>query len=271
MPGVHFHSIPKDLFPTDLASLPRPRRRIAELLLKSGKPGPPPGDSNLREFFLDFLLTPKSFDESSSQPLSLRGLTFQPTKYHDRSSLANPTAAVTPDPNASPIFLDAGVAFRSIGYKAEPLPSLSSIGVPFDDGRGVIPNQFGRVLREEGATVAPAADLPELRGVVPGVYVAGWVKRGPTGVIASTMEDAFQSGDAVVEDAKSEKGLLNEGEGTGLGWDGVRKDVESKGVRWTEWRDWRRIDEVERERGERLGKPREKIVSVEEMLRVLDR
>jgi len=112
--------------------------------------------------------------------------------------------------------------------------------------------------------------MPELADVLPGLYVAGWVKRGPTGVIASTMEDAFQTADAILGDLRSGTGFLNGvGKSTGLGWEGVRRGFERGGGRWTDWRDWRRIDGVERERGKEKGKVREKITAVEEMLGVL--
>ena len=95
------------------------------------------------------------------------------------------------------------------------------------------------------------------------------MKRGPTGVIASTMEDAFQTADAVLADWGAGRKFLNDGRGTGLGWEGVKGGFERNGGRWTEWMDWRVIDQVERERGRASGKTREKITEAEEMLRVL--
>jgi len=262
---VFFHEIPINLFPSDLKALPRPRRRIAELLLKSGQHLSEP-DS--KQFFLDFLSTPTSFDSLENNSTKLRGITLQPNRYCDPSTFSNPIATTEADPTVGPAFVPAGIAFRSIGYKAVALSGLSSINVPFDDRRGTIPNQFGRVIK---ADAAPAADLPELRGVVPGCYVAGWVKRGPTGVIASTMEDAFQTADSIVSDFRSGEPLLNgDGESTRLGWQGVKSEMSDSRKRWTSWKDWKRIDDVEKERGARLGKPREKITTIEEMLGVLD-
>lgn len=269
MPGVDFHQIDPSLLPLDLKTLPRPRRRIAELLIKAGAPKVMAGCDDWKHFFLRFLAAPTSFNANSDSPSTLESITFQANRYSDSSPLSNPSAAVEPDLNARPDIYSTKLAFRSIGYKAEPLPGLASINVPFDDRRGIIPNQFGRVLQQE---IAPAADLLGLRDVVPGCYVAGWVKRGPTGVIASTMEDAFQTADAVVSDIDERAALLNGVErSTGLGWERVKEEVESEGKRWTNWKDWKRIDEIEKERGKELGKPREKIVSVEEMLKVLDR
>ena len=246
--------------------MPRPRRRIAELLLKSGRQ--PPADSDSKQFFLDFLYSPSSFDFLETDPGKLRGITCQPNRYSDPLTLNSAAATVEADPDANPVFLSADIAFRSIGYKAVALPGLSSINVPFDEQRGIIPNQSGRVV---SADAVSAAKFPELPKAVPGCYVAGWVKRGPTGVIASTMEDAFQSADAIVSDLRSGGPLLNgDREGTGLGWDGVKSEIHGSEKRWTSWKDWRRIDEVEKERGTALGKPREKISSVEEMVGELD-
>jgi adrenodoxin-NADP+ reductase len=265
---VFFPSIPSTLFLDDLNSLPRPRRRIAELLIKSGKLESA-APSFPKRFQLDFLLKPISFASSPTAPTELATASFQPTQYTDPATLSSPAAAVQPNPTLTPQTFPTSVALRSIGYKASPLPGLSALKIPFDSQRGIIPNRGGRVLREHdlAPAIANPAELEHL--VVPGIYVAGWVKRGPTGVIASTMEDAFQTADAVLADWGTGMGFLNEGGGTGLGWEGVRVDFERNGGRWTDWTGWRVIDSVERERGRASGKVREKITAVEEMLRVL--
>lgn len=88
------------------------------------------------------------------------------------------------------------------------------------------------------------------------------------------MQDAFASADIIAQDWEAGVPFLNDEQGksqsTGLGWDGVKKDVESKGVRALSWADWKVIDRAERERGRQRGKEREKFGSVQEMLRVLD-
>ena len=80
--------------------------------------------------------------------------------------------------------LDTGLVLRSVGYRGTALP-----GVPFDAPRGVIPNNAGRVLTEPGGEV------------VPGEYVAGWAKRGPTGVIGTNKADAVETVARLLEDA----------------------------------------------------------------------
>jgi adrenodoxin-NADP+ reductase len=166
------------------------------------------------------------------------------------------------------IDIPASTAFRSIGYKSEALPGFSELGLPFNDRLGIISNdRLGRVIGDDdGCSESGAAHH------IPGMYCAGWVKRGPTGVIASTMEDAFATADVITADWYSQVPFLNaEGDGTGLGWGGVKKEADKRGCRRVSWQDWQKIDAVEKARGQSKGKQREKFTRVEDMLAVLDR
>ena len=78
--------------------------------------------------------------------------------------------------------LEAGMVLRSVGYQSVPLP-----GVPFDSRASVVPNELGRVLGPDGAPL-------------PGEYVAGWLKRGPTGVIGTNKSDAAETVRSLLED-----------------------------------------------------------------------
>ena len=172
-------------------------------------------------------------------------------------------------PTEEDITVPASFAFRSVGYKSTALPGLSNLGVPFDSKLGIIPNDI------HGRIVSPDAGPGSLTaGHVAGLYCAGWVKRGPTGVIASTMQDAFTSADVIAHDWENNVPFLNDVNGksqsTRLGWEGVKEEVESKGVRPLSWADWKTIDEAERARGKAKGKEREKFASVAEMLQALD-
>ena len=153
---------------------------------------------------------------------------------------------------------------------------MSALSIPFDENLGVIPNDLtGRIL-------SPSAGLsPQTAAHLPGMYCAGWVKRGPTGVIASTMLDAFATAEAIATDWEGRAVFLNGGHGAGdgngkgegerrMGWEVLRKEAEERGLRRISWEDWRKIDAAERERGRRRGKEREKFGSVGEMLSVLD-
>jgi ferredoxin--NADP+ reductase len=68
--------------------------------------------------------------------------------------------------------LEAGAVFRSIGYRGVPVP-----GIPFKPARGVIPNAGGRIIDEHGRPL-------------PGLYVTGWIKRGPSGIIGTNRADS---------------------------------------------------------------------------------
>jgi adrenodoxin-NADP+ reductase len=103
------------------------------------------------------------------------------------------------------------------------------------------------------------------------MYCAGWVKRGPTGVIASTMDDAFHSADIVMRDWEDKVRFNENGDGDSRGgWEVVKREVERRGIRSVSWKDWEKIDAVERQRGKEKGKVREKVRGVEEMLRMVD-
>jgi adrenodoxin-NADP+ reductase len=193
----------------------------------------------------------------------LGGVNFEKTSLVPNAF--DPTAKAVGTGEA--VDIPASLAFRSIGYKSEGLPGFPELGVPFNDRLGIIPNdQLGRVIDDnEGWSESGTAQH------IPGMYCAGWVKRGPTGVIASTMQDAFSTADAITEDWYSYVPFLNEeGDGTGRGWEGVREEAEKRGCRRVSWQDWKKIDAVEKERGQSKGKEREKFTRIEDMLAVLD-
>lgn len=98
---------------------------------------------------------------------------------------------------------------------------------------------------------------------MPGLYVSGWLARGPTGVIATTMYDAFQTAETIMQDASEaasteDKPGLPRLQEAGFG----NKQVVS-------WADWKAIDAEEKRRGHVLGKEREKFVRIEDMLKVV--
>ncbi|KAF2842590.1 nucleotide-binding domain-containing protein [Patellaria atrata CBS 101060] len=266
LPSVYFEPVDSSLIPLEVTNLKgmekRRRTRILDLLQKRG---PTPMNAATRSWALKFFLRPNSFKSSSGDLANLCKVNFERTAL---------------EPNADPLdiaarihgtgelhSLEASLAFLSIGYKAEPLPGLDSVNVPFDTKKGIIPNDlYGRVISPLEGT----GDLSA--GHVPGMYCAGWVKRGPTGVINTTMEDAFASAEVILRDWKEGVPFLNSGIGgsTGLGWEGLRKEVEGRGLRPVSWDDWMKIDRVENERGRERGKVREKFKTIKEMLEVLD-
>jgi ferredoxin/flavodoxin---NADP+ reductase len=141
-----------------------------------------------------------------------------------------------PVPTGEEETIACGLVLRSIGYRGEPLP-----GVPFDEKRGVILNEGGRIT--DGA---------------PGEYAVGWIKRGPSGIIGTNKKDAHETTAKVVEDRDA--GRLNE-PSTEPTEEWVRERVPGL----VTWNGWEAIDAHEKERGEPHGRPRVKLVSKDEM------
>jgi len=134
-----------------------------------------------------------------------------------------------------------GLVFRSVGYRGVALPD-----VPYDERRGTIPNDGGRVLDAEGVPL-------------PGVYCAGWIKRGPSGVIGTNKKDATDTVEHLLEDAR-------EGRLPARSGDSIDALLAQRGVGVVTYAGWEAIDLLERTRGEPLGRPRVKLPTWEELL-----
>jgi ferredoxin--NADP+ reductase len=146
--------------------------------------------------------------------------------------------------------LPVGLIFRSVGYHGVPLA-----GLPFDDKRGVVPNEGGRVLAQPSS------------GPMPGVYVSGWIKRGPSGVIGTNKPDAAETVKAMLEDLELE--TLPSPTHPDLAT--VESFVRERQPALVTYADWQRINEFEVDRGKPQGRPRVKCTSTEEVLAALDR
>ena len=251
----------------DRKRLPRQLRRIAELLEKGSAT---PIDQAYKAWQLGFLRAPAEFLSSDGQNLTAVG--FERTAYDtDVGSLVtgdpqadlNAIRAVRVKPTGSKSLIKANLAFRSVGYVSQPIAGMEKLGIPFDTRLGILPNDsHGRILSPNRG---PAGDMTA--GHVPGMYCAGWVKRGPTGVIASTMDDAFRTGDIIAADwSNGVKFNRNEGGG----FSAVKKEIDDRGLRSVSWQDWSTIDQEELRRGKERGKVREKFRSNDQILRVLD-
>jgi ferredoxin--NADP+ reductase len=131
--------------------------------------------------------------------------------------------------------IPCSLVLRSVGYRGVALP-----GVPFDDDRGVIPNVEGRVVGADG------------------IYCAGWIKRGPSGVIGTNKKDANETAQHVLEDF--EAGKLKPGDGD------LEELLVERGLPFVEYAGWEAIDEHERALGEPHGKPRIKLCTWDELL-----
>ena len=159
--------------------------------------------------------------------------------------------------------IQAGLLFRAIGYRGIPLP-----GVPFDERSAVIPNTQGRVLDQQSGSP------------LPGEYVVGWIKRGPSGVIGTNKKDAQETVDAMLVDLP---GLAAaNGNGSAPATDAraathapanpdgaaVENLLRSRQPQLVTYSGWQAIDRHERALGEPSGRPRVKLTRIDELLRV---
>ncbi|QBS41587.1 FAD-dependent oxidoreductase [Nocardia sp. CS682] len=140
--------------------------------------------------------------------------------------------------------MDASLVLRSIGYRGAAVAD-----VPFDERRGVMPNEHGRVLGADGTPLA-------------GVYASGWIKRGARGVIGSNRIDAEETVENLISDFTSGKLAAPEADRAALkALLGQRQSdlVDREG--------WRAIDQAERAAGKSAGRPRVKFTTREDLLK----
>ncbi|KAJ3107646.1 hypothetical protein HDU97_003640 [Phlyctochytrium planicorne] len=212
------------------SSVDRSKKRVLEMLSKYGSTSDSGENSTERNWDLDFWHSPSRVLLEGSGG-AIAGVSFNvkpPGESEGRERL-----------------IRAGVVVRSIGYKSTGFESI-----PFDSSKSVIPNSLGRAMDLSGR-------------LLPGLYVSGWLKRGPVGVVAATMYDAFETANSMIEDLSSP--ALTVG-----GFETFKKLLEKLSTRTYSFDDWKRIDKYEVEEGQRLGKLREKITSMAKLNAVLD-
>lgn len=140
--------------------------------------------------------------------------------------------------------MPCGLIFRSVGYRGLAIP-----GLPFDERKGIIPNRDGRV-------VAGTETVPRL-------YVAGWIKRGPSGVIGTNKPDSVETVNALLADVEALTPCAIRDSAALLAL------LTERRVQVVNYDDWRKIDQAEIAAGAPKGKPREKFVTVSSMLELL--
>lgn len=164
--------------------------------------------------------------------------------------VASSGGGISAEPTGEFEELNVGLVFRSVGYRGVAVP-----GVPFDERRGVIPNDHGRVLD-------PASGQP-----VTGLYATGWIKRGPSGVIGTNKPDSVETVATMLADVAA-----------GAHWEPAEPDagavdalVRARQPLAITYADWRRLDELECRNGEACGRPRLKFAEIDQMLAALER
>lgn len=210
--------------PEVVPNLARPRKRITELMLKSLSENQT-NDKTSKIFRPTFFKSPLEIigSNNSAQSVSL-GI----------NELKDEKAVLT-DGREN---LDCNLVVTSIGYKSVQADS----DIPFDHSKGVVKNRFGKI--EDG------------------LYSTGWLATGPTGVILTTMNNAFTTADMICQDLK--KVNLDEKPGFEI----IKQDLKNKNIQMVMWKDWLKIDEYEQNEGKKVGKPREKLLDIKKMLEV---
>jgi ferredoxin/flavodoxin---NADP+ reductase len=153
------------------------------------------------------------------------------------------TASTSDRPETDALTLSAELVIRAIGYRSLPLP-----GVPFDHDAAVVPNAAGRVLDADATPM-------------PGQYVTGWLKRGPTGIIGTNRSDADETVTALLEDMKNAPTPVADLEP-------IEALLAARDLAYTEFEGWLRIDSAEREAGPARGGARVKIADWDSLLRL---
>jgi ferredoxin--NADP+ reductase len=196
-----------------------------------------------RRLILRFLVSPVEILDNGAGAVG--GLRLVRNKLY-----ATDTGTLQPKPTGEFEDLAVGLLFRSVGYKGVPLP-----GVPFNDTWGVILNEKGRVLD------------PERKEPVVGEYTAGWIKRGPTGVIGTNKPDAAETVACMVEDLAHDRHL----QPASPSREAVERLIRERQPRCLSYQDWLRLNELEVQRGKETGRPRVKFTRIEDMLAALGR
>lgn len=134
--------------------------------------------------------------------------------------------------------LDCGLLFRSVGYKGTAIP-----GLPFDERAGIFPNQKGRIA--------------------PGLYTAGWIKRGPSGIIGTNKPCSYETVESLLADLEQLPPCSIPHS------EAVHELLKQRQISVVSFADWKKIDAAEIAQGQASGKPRKKLTHVAEMLAVL--
>ncbi len=145
--------------------------------------------------------------------------------------------------------IEAGLVLRSVGYKGIPLAEL-----PFLDDRGIVPNDGGRVVD------------PLLDRALTGIYVSGWIKRGPYGVIGTNKADAKETVANLIADLRDGT-FLSPRNAEPESMDSLLKE---RGVRYVSYEEWQDIDRLEMAMGMPGRRPRVKFTSRGEIFEALD-
>lgn len=193
--------------------------------------------SKSKNCYFEFLMSPKE----------LVGSTKLEKVILEKNQLSGEAFKQSARGTGETIELETGILFRSIGYRGVPIA-----GVPFHESWGTIPNEKGRITDNDG-------------NIVPKLYTAGWIKRGPSGIIGTNRACSVETVQCLLEDIEK----LDDGSNKS-GAEAIYSILNGKNIRHISFDDWKKIDAKEVEIGKPKGKPREKYTYVDEMLSVLE-
>lgn len=241
--GLHIHPpgvLQLDKLCEDEVKGSRIKKRVMEVLNKhsvSGqleKPSP-------KSLHLHFLSSPVGYlgDSESLQSVNVERNSLVPMEDGSQQRSIGTGECNT---------ISAQLAIESVGYKGAPIP-----GVPFDERTATIPNILGQVVNER-------------QEKYPGLFVCGWLKRGPSGIIGTNLVDAEQTIDTMVR-SKNEWSSAGKNS-VKNGRQSLKRLLEERGHKPIDLHGWKKIDNEEISRGESKGKLREKIVSIKDMLSI---
>ncbi|XP_017772590.1 PREDICTED: NADPH:adrenodoxin oxidoreductase, mitochondrial [Nicrophorus vespilloides] len=208
-----------------IPELQRPRKRLTELMLKSMREN----KAGEKAFIPKFFRSPLEFQGAEAVEKVKLGVNKM-----EGSDFRTQRASLTDEVE----YLDCGMAVTSIGYKSVSIDAA----IPFDDKKGTVEQKNFKVSD--------------------GLYACGWLATGPTGVILTTMNNAFNAAGLMIEEVNDLLTIPKPG------FESIGTKLKENNVQVVEWKDWLKIDQYEEENGKSLGKPREKIVDVQKMLEI---
>ncbi len=140
------------------------------------------------------------------------------------------------------MLIDCTTLFKSVGYLGTGLK-----GLPFIATKGIYPNESGAIINDDGQQIQ-------------GIYTSGWIKRGPSGVIGTNKQDSAETVEKILSDM--ERLDLSPKEGLKA----LEVHLRSKDTNFTTYKDWKSLDQFELNEGTKLGKCRNKFLTLKDML-----
>ncbi|MEZ4516977.1 MAG: FAD-dependent oxidoreductase [Chloroflexota bacterium] len=195
-----------------------------------------------KTLYLRFLVSPTRIDGDDNGHVAGMELVHNELYKTDTGTLRPRATDVTE-------YLDVGIVFRSIGYRGVPLP-----GIPFHERWGVILNDQGRIVDSD------------TREPVVGLYTAGWIKRGPSGVIGTNKPDSAETVELMLEDARAGKVL----QPSQPSLEETEADVHDHQPDFISYANWQKLDAYEVAQGKAADRPRIKVTDVADMLKIAE-